>query len=334
MMRTLLATALALCDALAACSPPSTQDAPTALALTQQSGGAPSFLSQIADAPFQNAYYARRRVLQTYQDTNAPQTLEYTERVWSDGQGHFSVTPEHVLQPALSPQAEQVFLLTQKAREGFIYRLRDFRIRDLGSFLSAYRVKNLEQQVNVAGQVCERLRIRAADPGHGYWEIDVDPSNGLILSTHEFLADGTLVSSVETLEFQAEPDLSGVTLHKDLLAVPFTSSSAEQVLGFALLEPNFLPRGFSLVKSEKISQGDDTWARCSYSDGAESLFLLYRQEPNQIAPGGDLAGPYTMKVFRAGRWTVAQASFGQHQIIAIGREPASILQQIVESCVP
>lgn len=303
------------------------------LALTQQ-GGANAFLSQIAEAPFQTAYYARRRVWQTFEGTNGSETLEYTERVWSDGMGRFSVTPEDLVQPALAPQSEQVFLLMQKAREGFIYRLRDFRIRDLGSFLSAYRVKDLEEQVNVAGKACERLRIRAASTGRGYWEIDVDPTNGLILATHEFLADGTLVSSVETLEFQAEPDLSGVELHKDLLAVPFTESTAHQVLGFTPLGPNFLPRGFSLVKSEKISQGTDTWARYAYSDGAESLFLLYREEPNQIAPGADLAGPYTMKIFRAGRWTVAQASFGEHQIIAIGREPASILQQIVESCVP
>jgi len=338
-MRFHLAIALALGAALPACDRPVAQDSAimprgmsTSISTSETTG--PAFLSQIADAPFRTAYFARRRVWQAGQEASGPEALEYTERVWSDGQGHFSVTPEQVLQPSLSARAEKIFLLMQKAREGFIYRLRDFRIRELSTFLLAYRVQDLQQEVTVAGQACERLRIRAASQGHGYWEIDVDASNGLILSTHEFLQDGTPVSSVETLEFQANPDLAGIALHQDLLAEPFTPSTAVQVLGFTPLKPKFLPHGFSLVKSEKISQGDDNWARCSYSDGGESLFLLYRREPPGKTVSLDPAGPYTIKVFSAGLWTVAQASFGEHQIIAMGREPASILQQVIESCVP
>jgi hypothetical protein len=337
-MRLYLAIALALELALPACDRHVAQDPSTSVrgmsttTIEGESTGM-AFLSQIADAPFRTAYYARRHVWQASQEANSPETIEYTERVWSDGQGHFSVTPEQLLQPSLSANAQKIFLLTQKAREGFIYRLRDFRIRELDTFLLAYRVQGL-QQVSVAGQACERLRIRAAIQGHAYWEIDVDPSNGLILSTHEFLEDGTLVSSVETLEFQANPDLSSFAPHQDLPAEPFTPNTAEQVLGFAPLHPNFLPRGFALVKSEKISQDNENWARCSYSDGGETLFLLYRREPLGNASNLDPGGTYTIKIFSAGLWTVAQASFGEHQIIVMGREPASILQQVVESCVP
>jgi hypothetical protein len=333
-MRLLLATALALGAALSGCGRSGTQAAPPVSMATGGSAPHFQFLGQIADAPFQTAYFARRRVWQTYQEANGAATLEYTESVWSDGQGHFSVTPEQLLQPVLPAQSQQVFLLMQKAREGFIYRLRDFRIRELDSFLRAYTVEDLKQQVNVAGQACERLRIRPASPGPSYWEIDVDPTNGLILATREFQQDHTPVSSVETLEFQADPDLSGITLHQDLLAVPFTPATAQQVLGFAPPQPGFLPQGFALVKSEKITQGSDNWARLSYSDGGETLFLLCRREPLGTAPSADPAGPYTIKIFRAGRWTVVQTTLGRDRIIAMGREPVAILQQVVESCAP
>jgi hypothetical protein len=331
-MRLLLASSLALAAFLAGCDrsgSPATQPL-SALA----NGSTPQFLGQIADAPFQNAYYSRRRVWQSFQAASGPAELEYTEGVWSDGQGHFSVTPESVQQPALSSQDEQAFVLMQKVREGFVYRVRDFRIQDLGSFLLSYTIEDLNQSVSVAGQACERLRIRPAGQGPVYWELDVDPTTGLILATREFQQDGRLVSLVETLEYKSPPDLSGVVLHQDLATLPFTPATAQQVLGFTPLQPNFLPQGFALAKSEKIEPGGQTWARCTYTNGGESLFLLYRRDSLGSTQTADPAGPYTIRIFSAGRWTVAQASLGRHRIIVMGREPAAILQQVVESCAP
>jgi hypothetical protein len=40
----------------------------------------------------------------------------------------------------MSPSKRDLFLLMQKTREGFFYRHRDFRIRDLGRFLDQYNV--------------------------------------------------------------------------------------------------------------------------------------------------------------------------------------------------
>ncbi len=332
-----LASTLALWAGLSGCGrTPAQADMPASnmpVSKVQGLNTQPTFLSQIADAPFQTAYSARRRVWQTYPRAGANETLEYTENVCSDGQGHFSVSPEHVQQPHLSAQAEAIFLLMQKAREGFIYRLRDFRIQELNAFLQAYRIEDLNQQVSVAGETCERLRVLPGARGQSYWELDVDVANGLILGTREFLR-GTLVSSVETLEYQADPNLSRVVLHQGLPAVPFTPTTASQVLGFALLQPTFLPQGFTLVKSEKISDGSDNWARCTYSNGGEMLFLLYRADPIGSVGSTDPGGPYTIKVFSAGRWTVEQAELGLHHVIVMGREPAPILQQVLESCAP
>lgn len=333
-MRWLLASSLVLGLALSGCSRAPQQDIEAPIAQVTGVTTPPTFLDQIADAPFQTAYSARRRVWQTYQGANGPETLEYVELVHSDGLGHFSVTPEDVVHPVLSQHAELIFLLTQKSREGFIYRLRDFRIRELSSFLLSYRVEDLNQQLTVAGEVCERLRITPVNQPQTYWELDVDVANGLILATREFLRNGTLVSLVETVDYEANPDLSNVTLHQDLPAVPFTAATAQQVLGFTPLEPRFLPQGFALVKSEQISDGTDSWARCTYSNGGEQLFLLYRADPVGSTGSTDPGGPYTIKLFRAGRWTVAQCELGLHHVIVMGRESAAVLRQIVESCAP
>ena len=338
-MRFLSASSLALASGLilglAGCSRDPLPQASSPHAQVVGVGTSPSFLDQIADAPFQTSYRALRRVWQTWQGSTGPETLEYTETVCSDGQAHFSVTTEHVLQPALTGHAESIFKLTQKSREGFIYRLRDFRIRELSSFLQAYRIKDLNQQVVIAGESCERLRVTPSiDQPLNYWELDVDASNGLILGTREFLRNGTLVSQVETLDYEANPDLSSVVLHQDLAAVPFTAATAQQVLGFVPLQPTFLPNGFTLVSSEKISDGSDNWARCTYSNGGEQLFLLCRSDPSGSIGSVDPAGPYTIKIFRAGRWSVAQSELGLHHVIVMGRESASILRQVIESCAP
>ncbi|MBK7642732.1 MAG: hypothetical protein IPJ19_06715 [Planctomycetes bacterium] len=292
----------------------------------------PSFLDQIADAPFQVAYHARRRVWQSFQDASGPQTLEYTESVWSDGQGHFNVTPEQVLQPAMNPQAEQVFLLLQRSREGFLYRLRDFRIRELNAFLQSYTIQDTGKVVDVAGVNCNCLRVDPANSAPSYWELDVDPSTGLILATREFGKNAQPVGVVETLAFDLNPDLSSVVLHQDLAAVPFTATTAHQVLGFVPLQPTFLPQGFTQTAAEKVSQGADDWARFAYTDGAETLFVLYHRDPIGTTPASEPSGPYTLRIFRAGLWSVAQATFGRHRIVALGRQPGDVLAQVVESC--
>lgn len=329
-----LAFALALVLGLAGCGRGGAQDSAAAAPVALLNGGnPPSFLAQIADAPFRTAYYARRHVWQVFRGASGAETLEYTERVWSDGLGNFSVTPEEVLQPAMSRQDLQVFLLLQKAREGFLYRLRDFRIQELSSFLVSYTIQDLSQHITVAGQPCERLRVDPVAPGQGHWELDVDPTNGLILATREFLHDGTLVSVVETLEYDATPDLGAVSLHQDLPAVPFTKADARRVLGYEPLRPGFLPEGFELVKSDKVTQAGQDWARFQFSNGGESLFLLYRHDPAGSAPTDDSAGPYTIKVFRAGRWNVAQAEFGREHITVLGREHVDVLEQVIQSCI-
>ena len=335
MRRLLLATVLFCAGALSTGCGSGTETGSAPVANLSGGGSAPHFLSLVPSAPFERAYYARRRVWQKHDEATGPQTLEYTEKVWSDGQGQFSVVPEQVLAPAMSAQAQQVFLLMQKVREGFLYRLRDFRIHDLGSFLAGYTVEVLNGPVAVAGQHCERLRIRRATPSPTYWEIDVLASNGLILGSREFLQDGTKVGEVETLEYQENPDLTGITMHADLVTVPLVPATMVQQLGFAPLQPSFLPAGFALESAARVSLGAESWARFIYTDGAAELFLLHKREPAPApdAAATDPAGTSAIKVFRVGRWTVAQSNANGNRLIVMGTQPVPVLIQVLQSTV-
>ncbi len=330
-MRLLALAALALgAFVLDSCSrmAPDSGTAPAAMA----SGGQPSFLGLIADAPFRTTFHAHRHVWQKYEEAHGPQVLEYTEEVWSDGHGGFSVTPEQLILPQLSPQAEQVFLLLQKSREGFLYRLRDFRVHELQAFLSEYQVEDLGGHIVVAGQSCERLRVTPLDPSPTYWELDVLPSNGLVLGVREYLRDGTLVSSVETTEYDTTTALSGP--HQDLPTTPFTPATAQQVLGFSPLPPSFLPQGFVCTATEKVTLSNENWARYSYTDGGETLFVLHRREPLLQTNNNDPAGANPIRIFRVGRWTVAQATFNRNRMVVMGRGTAEVLAQILVSMLP
>lgn len=297
-----------------------------------QGGGQPSFLGLIADAPFRTRFHARRRVWQQYGDPQNPQTLEYTEEVWSDGQGGFAVTPEQLISPQLSPAAQQVFLLMQKSHESFVYRLRDFRVRELQAFLSGYQLQTLGGHFVVAGQACERLRVSSIAPSPSTWELDVLPANGLVLGVREYSRNGQLVSSVETLEYDTTKSTSN--LHQDLPTTPFTAANAQQVLGFPTFAPRFVPHGFQLVASEKLSANGENWARYSYSDGAETFFVLHRREALVLTNHDDPAGRNPIRILQVGRWTVAQASAGRDRLIAMGRESANVLADVLTSMRP
>lgn len=295
-------------------------------------GGQPSFLGLIAEAPFRTKFHAHRRVWQQYQALQGPQTLEYTEEVWSDGQGGFAVTPEQLLSPQLSPAAQQVFLLLQKSRESFVYRLRDFRIRELQAFLTGYQVQDLGGHFVVAGQSCERLQVTPTTPSSSSWELDVLPSNGLVLAVREYSRTGQLVSSVETLEYDTTK--TNTNVHQDLPTTSFTAANAQQVLGFADLQPRFVPGGFQLTASEKLAVNGENWARYSYTDGAETFFVLHHRDAVVLTDNHDPAGRNPIRIFQVGRWTVAQASLGRDRLIALGRQPANVLADVLASMRP
>jgi hypothetical protein len=317
---------------VASCSQQSGSQEPTTLELTS-GGPLPGFLERIPKAPFTTRYYARRRILQNHQSAGgAPQVLEYTERVWSNGQGGFRVEPEQLIQPPLPASQANLFLLLQSAREGFMYRVRDFRVQDLYLFLRGYQLQVTGSQISVAGQACERLRVTRTGTS-GYHELDVSPHTGLILRCVEFDANGAELGRLDTLEYSPTPDLSQVTLHQDLPAQDLDLANTQPQLGFQLLAPSFIPSGYELTKAERVDLSNETWARLSYTDGAEQLFFLHRRIGGGLTVS-DLLAKHNLRVFKVGPWTLLDATANNHRFLVAGRLTKDQLQMMVESAIP
>lgn len=326
---------LALC-ALAllgtGCTQQSGSQESTTLSLTS-GGPLPGFLERIPKAPFTTRYYSRRRILQNHLRVGgAPQVFEYTERVWSNGQGGFRVEPEQLIQPTLPASQANLFLLLQSAREGFMYRVRDFRVQDLRLFLHGYQLQVIGSHISVAGQACERLKVTGSGVT-GHHELDVVPQTGLILRCVEFDANGTELGRMETLEYSPTPDLSQVTLHQELPVQDLNLANTQPQLGYELRRPSFIPSGYELAKAERVDLANETWARLSYTDGAEQVFFLHRRIGGGLTVSDPLA-KHNLRVFMVGPWTMLDATVNNHRFLAAGRLTKDQLQMMVESAIP
>ncbi len=316
----------------AGCSQQSESQEPATLALTS-GGPLAGFLERIPKAPFTTRYYARRRIVQNHMRAGGvPQVFEYTERVWSNGQGGFRVEPEQLIQPTLSASQTNLFLLLQSAREGFMYRVRDFRVQDLRLFLRGYQLQIIGSHLAVAGQACERLRVTSSGAS-GYHELDVAPQTGLILRCVEFDANGSELGRMETLEYNSTPDLSQVTLYQDLPVQDLDLANTQPQLGFQLRAPGFIPSSYELVKAERVDLANETWARLSYTDGAEQVFFLHRRIGGGLTATDPLA-KHNLRVFTVGPWTMLDATVNNHRFLAAGRLGKDQLQLMVESAIP
>lgn len=320
---------LALLSFAAACSKGA--DASSPQMLTMSTGGSqPSFLDRMPRAPFVTRYYARRRVVQSVPGSGV---LEYTEKVWADGQGGFTVQPEQLLQPQLPTAQANLFLLLQTGREGFMYRVRDFAVQDVRLLLREYTIEAIGTHIAVAGQSCERLRVRSLKPQSNYFELDVPAQTGLILRSVEFTPQGVEVGRVETLEYSATPDLTGLTMHQDIPSQDLDLSNTTAQLGYQLRAPTYIPAGFELSHAERLDVAGEVWARLAFHNGAEQAFLLHRKLPG----GPSMAEPvekHNLRVFRLGAWTLLQATVNQHRFIAAGRLAEEQLRLMIESALP
>ena len=57
--------------------------------------------------------------------------LAYGERIYADGLGGFTIEPIAVTQPQLAQGQQDLFEILQRAREGYLFRYRDFAVRDV-----------------------------------------------------------------------------------------------------------------------------------------------------------------------------------------------------------
>jgi hypothetical protein len=287
-------------------------------------------LTRLADGGLP-AHKGMRRVELT-ESAASPFTLIYREEISVSEDGSFAIDPIEVVQPQMSPSKRDLFLLMQKTREGFFYRHRDFRIRDLGRFLDQYNVTQSPGVIFVANRECLELDIRKNEGLGARYVICVDPLTGLCLRTEEFDANGFLLGLYEYESLDLSPsfaaDLSGGPTAWSPISSNETSAQ--------VLDPLWIPEGYASQATEEIVDAMGTqWVRHRFTDGAEPLFLMHDLRPAGSVPVNRTTGNALTRVWvhRVGAWTVVEGTAGDAHLVAIGKRPEADLIAIIGSIV-
>lgn len=296
------------------------------------------FLELIPGSMQNNAFLGERRITTRTEFDGVAFDLVYRERVVSDGQGRFSIEPLEVIEPAnMAPDDMQWFLITQKEREVFFYRYRDFGIDDMETFLVNYEVFSVGE-ATIFGRQAIELDVRRHDDPQRSYRIAVDTPTGIVLRSREYALDGTLVYSMEFESLTMNPILAG----QDLIAHKFQhtaldpdapAASTRQTLGFTLMRPSLLPQGYQLREAMRLDPAhpslvdEDPWARIVYSDGVERVFFMH--QPYQ--PDGHFNRPDRLRHLTVGEWTIVEGQVGSQRIACLGKVSADELLLLVQS---
>lgn len=280
----------------------------------------PGLLARMHDAPAQTRFSGHRQVWMRIQG----RVLAYDETIYADGIGGFTIEPGTVAQPVLSIGQRDLFEILQRTREGFLFRYRDFGIRDVGLLAQNYAVQDTGATVTVAGRACDELRFERLLSPHRSYVVAVDQLTSLVLRWEELGATGAPVMRMEYTSFDPAPNLTGITMHAELPAQgidPTVDNRA--LLGFQLRLPQIL-HGFQLVNAEQITYDNRKWVRVQYQDGVEPLLYLCSGRaaiPSGTLPlsSGDLGTAPLVRVFTAGEWTIAQCKYVGSEFIIAGK---------------
>jgi len=298
-----------------------------------------SILNAIAAAHEGVAYSGRRTLwYRVGGGKSGTQALSYSEDVLSDGAGRFAIDLHDLVVPVVHPSEEDVFGLLQKSREGFAFRFRDFRIRDVTRMLQSYTVHGTGQVKTVAGRVCAQYSFQKLALQDRTYLVSVDNATSLVLAVEEYDRQGRLAASMTFDRILYAAPAAGSGYHTDLPAtalVPNTDNHA--LLGFPLRRPT-LVSGYDLVQQERIDAGGRVWARLVYHDGIEPLFFLHSGRVGHLsatssAPAGidPLAGVPTVRVSRAGSWTIAHCTHAGSEYVLAGKVGERELLAILRS---
>ena len=300
---------------------------------TYGSSGPPDYFAMGPDAPFSTAYRGTRMV-ELYYDAQAP--MVYREDVGSDGQGKFSVETLDVL--ISSDPNTPLFLLLQAQRQALIYRHRDFRIRDLGLFLGNYDYVVAPNPTTVAGVTCDRVQVQARVGAKSRFEVDIDPTTGLVLAWEEYDLDtGNLEARIAFEIYTPDGDLSDMVLIDRVFQTSEYGVHTEdfkQALGFDPLIPKLQPgAGYQLgVQAEVLVVDGENWAKLYLSDGMATCIFM---DSVPIRSGGLGAGTSEKKdevaIMQVGSWSSLRGTVRGHEVIMAGRVSELDLATVLDS---
>lgn len=283
----------------------------------------PSFLARVPEAPFITALSGVRRASFSWTTGAGESRLVHEERVGADGQGRFFVEPLVVHEPAMTSEQAQLFALLQKNREGFLWRWRDFRIRDLSLFQQNWQLEVVGERT-VAGRLGSVVEVRRRDlAARLVYRATIDPANGLVLAHEEYDHDAKLVAQVEFTHLVLDPTFDQPAWHQ----APFdgdelrTGDEGVAQLGAAPATPQALPVGYQLAESLVLDVPGRRVLRRTYTDGIDALFFLQTVSPapemEQVSIGPDV--PRKALHVRAGPWVACDYARPRDKVMIVGR---------------
>lgn len=265
----------------------------------------------------------------------------FHERIVTDGHGNYSIEPEGPNGSSVSDW--DIFELTQRAREGFLFRYRDFWVRDPQLFATNWSVI-CQGSDETAGRECWAYRVERLLGGPHAFELSVDAETGLILSVREFDDEGEQVASMEYESLELQPNLETVVWHQssneEVVLASLEPLQAE--IDIALLEPRLLPEGYAPLELARVADGrGGSWIKHTYSDGLEPLFFfqgIHGLPRKKLDQRGQLAGAppvdSAVVVFDLGTAIVLQGEIEGYYLMAIGKTSEAELLDFVESSLP
>lgn len=267
----------------------------------------------------------------------------YRERISTDGHGRFAIEP---LEAHLATPSEwSEFELTQRIRQGFLFRYRDFLVRDASLFERNWSTTDLRQTESVAGRLCDVYRVERNGGQATVFELALDQETGLVLASREFGADGRLVADMAYESFSLDPDLGSVAWHQasNVENVHPSVEAIEAEARSPVLRPRLLPDGYAALELATVQDGrGTTWLKHTFSDGVEPLFFLQAlEEPTrqfESSAGGMtgeiVPGASSVMVFALGGATAIQGRVEGFHLLAIGKVPEAGLLDLIESSLP
>ncbi|MFT5284449.1 MAG: hypothetical protein ACI8TQ_000605 [Planctomycetota bacterium] len=295
---------------------------------------------QIQLAQSNTLYQGERRITFTVElSTGEPIQSKYIERVSCDGAGNFNLLPLYAETPVYPDEA--TFLELQERREGFYFRYRDFRIRDLTTFLENFRNLDAGSAQTFLGRSAWRVIFVRDTPGGRHYVVTFDVDTGLVLQYDEYDKMGTLVAGLEYTSLDMAPDLSGVAFFipgNNEQAIDLATDDAQQILGFKPRFPEALPAGFTLMETASVTDTfGNIWIKASYTDGVEMLFFLHRERnagffqlPTSSSSRSGVSRDEVI-LFKAGTVLAAQGTVDGHDMIAVGEVPEAHLLGMINS---
>lgn len=257
--------------------------------------------------------------------------LTYRERITTDGNGRFALEPVD----ASDVDNWSAFELVQRVREGFLFRYRDFLVRDRQLFGRNWRTIDRGETVTVAGRICQRYRVERTIGEPRAFELSVDAETGLVLASEELDSGGARIAAMVYETIQLEPDLRFVAWHvasnEERVLDPLRSV-AEQIQ-VQPLEPRLLPVGYAPLEAATVRDGEGAqWLKLTYTDGVEPLFLF--QGLDSLAHAGLGSSSSSVVVFQVGAATVIQGKVDAFDLMVIGKALKAELLDLIESGLP